>query len=55
MSVEHLTDAINIWIEHWNSDPTPLTWTASPDDILTKIDRARTALTNNPVNSLSDH
>ena len=55
MSVEHLTDAINIWIDHWNNDPTPLTWTASPDDILTKTDRARTALANHTVNSVSDH
>ena len=55
MSVAHLTDAINIWIDHWNTDPTPLTWTATPDDILAKIDRARTALTNHTVKSMSDH
>jgi hypothetical protein len=55
MSVEHLTDAINIWIDNWNDDPTPLTWTATPDDILAKIDRARTTLTNHTVNSMSDH
>jgi transposase len=55
MSVEHLTDAINIWIDEWNNDPTPLTWTARPEDILEKIDRARTALTKHAVNSVSDH
>ena len=55
MSVAHLTDAINTWIDHWNTDPTPLAWTATPDDILAKIDRARTALTNHTVNSVSDH
>ena len=55
MSVAHLTDAINTWIDHCNTDPTPLAWTATPDDILAKIDRARTALTNHTVNSVSDH
>ena len=55
MSVAHLTDAINTWIDHWNTDPTPLAWTATPDDILAKIDRARTALADHTVNSVSDH
>ena len=55
MSVAHLTDAINIWIDQWNQDPTPLTWTARPADILAKVDRARTALANHTVNSVSDH
>ena len=54
-SVEHLTDAINLWIEHWNDDPTPFTWTAKADDILAKVERARAALTNTTLNSVADH
>ena len=54
-SVAHLTDAIRIWVDNWNQDPTPFTWTARPEDILTKIDRARTTLRDTQANSVSDH
>ena len=55
MSVAHLTDALNIWIDNWNRDPKPFAWTAATKDILAKIDRARTALNKHTVNSVSDH
>ena len=55
ISLEHLADAIHIWVEHWNQDPKPFTWTARPEDILSKIERARATLRNNEANSMSDH
>lgn len=55
ISVDHLTDAITIWVEEWNTNPTPLRWTARAEDILAKIARARTALTEHTPNSVSDH
>ena len=55
IQVQHLADAINLWVEHWNTNPTPFTWTARPEDILPKIERARAALTNSKANSVSDH
>ena len=55
MSLEHLAEAIRIWVEQWNTDPTPFTWTARPEDILTKIERARTALHETQVISVADH
>ena len=54
-SVEHLADAIGIWVDQWNQDPTPFTWTARPEDTLTKIDRARQALHDSQANSASHH
>jgi Integrase core domain. len=55
MSVEHLADAITIWIDHWNQDPKPFAWTARAADILAKLDRARDALADATVNSVADH
>ena len=55
ISLEHLADAIHIWVDHWNQDPKPFTWTARPEDILSKIERARATLRNNEANSMSDH
>lgn len=44
ISLDHLADAIDIWTEAWNTDPTPFTWTARAEGILTKVERARQAL-----------
>jgi hypothetical protein len=55
MSVQHLADTINLWVEHWNTDPAPFRRIARPEDTLTKIERARTALTDTQTNSVSDH
>ena len=53
-SVEHLTNAISLWAEHWNDDPKPFIWRAQADDIIAKVRRGREAL-NNHTNSPSDH
>jgi transposase len=45
VSVDHLIYTIDRWITDWNENPTPLTWTAHPDDILTHVARARATLT----------
>jgi len=55
MSLEHLEDAITLWAEEWNRNPTPFRWTANPNDILASIERARETLTNTNANSVSDH
>ena len=55
MSLEHLADAIRIWVEEWNNNPQPFTWTARPEDILAKVERARTTLTDTRINSVTDH
>ncbi len=55
MSLEHLAHAIRLWVENWNTNPNPFTWTARPEDILTKIERARAALHDSKANSVSDH
>jgi transposase len=43
-SVTDLEQAIEKYIEHHNSDPKPFIWTASADDILAKVTRAKAAL-----------
>lgn len=43
-SVADLTDTIHQWTAHWNSDPKPLRWTKTAEQINAKIQRARTAL-----------
>ncbi len=54
-SLDHLEDAITLWADEWNKNPTPLRWTANPSDTLAKINRARNALTNANANSVADH
>jgi len=54
MSLQHLTDAITLWVEHWNEDPKPFVWRAEAAQILTKVRRGRAAL-NRPVDSVADH
>ena len=54
-SLDHLEDAITLWAEEWNRNPTPFRWTANPNDILAKINRARVALTNTHTNSVAGH
>jgi transposase len=52
-SVADLTAAITTWAEHWNANPTPFTWKATADDIITKARRGRETL--NRINSQTDH
>jgi hypothetical protein len=43
-SVDQLTEAIEIWTEHWN-DPKPFVWHRSAQEIITKVRRGRASLT----------
>ena len=43
-SVPDLIAAIEDYLANYNQDTTPFTWTASVEDILEKIARARAAL-----------
>ncbi|OEJ56190.1 DDE endonuclease [Streptomyces agglomeratus] len=36
-SVKALENDITAWIEHWNQDPTPFTWTKTADEILKSL------------------
>ena len=49
-SVTELTGRISAFIEHWNNHPRPFTWTKDADEILGKIERAKTK-----TNALTDH
>jgi transposase len=42
-SLDHLTDAITLWVEHYNNNPTPFQWHASADQIIAKVRRGRAA------------
>jgi hypothetical protein len=42
--VDQLTEAIEIWTEHWN-DPKPFVWHRSAQEIITKVRRGRASLT----------
>lgn len=53
-SVDSLEEAIELWAEHWNDNPTPFIWTKTAEAILAKQRRARDALTAS-VNSATDH
>ena len=44
-SVADLIDAIELWAEHWNDDPKPFVWHKTVDEIIAKVRRGRTALT----------
>jgi transposase len=43
-SVTDLTEAVELWAEHWNHDPRPFVWTKTADEIITKVSRGRAAL-----------
>ena len=49
----HLTDIIERWTAHWNTDPKPLRWTKTAEQINAKIQRARTTL--NQANKPATH
>ena len=54
-SVKELCDAIDLWIEHWNANPTPFIWKRTADEILASVNHARTTLQNVTVKSATDH
>ena len=43
-SVPELELAIDLYVEHHNANPKPFIWTASANDILAKVTRAKAAL-----------
>ncbi|MFC9767625.1 IS630 family transposase [Rhodococcus jostii] len=52
-SVTDLADAITTWAQHWNEEPKPFVWKATAEDIITKVQRGRTAL--HKIKSQTDH
>jgi transposase len=52
-SVNALLDAIYGWAEHWNADPRPFIWHKTAEEIIAKVRRGRTALTE--AKSATDH
>jgi len=53
-SVDALTEAIDIWVSHWNDDPKPFVWTKTANEIVAKVKRGRAALTHQ-TKSATDH
>ena len=53
-SLDALTEAIDIWVSHWNDDPRPFVWTKTAKQIITKVKRGRAALTHQ-TKSATDH
>jgi transposase len=43
-SVNALVRQIRDWVEHWNTDPAPFTWTATADEILAKVAWVQTSV-----------
>ena len=52
-SVGQLEEAIGLWAEHWNDNPTPFIWKKPVDEIIAKVKRGRASLTR--VKSATDH
>ena len=44
-SVDELIEGIGLWAEHWNDDPKPFVWQKTANEIIAKVRRGRTALT----------
>jgi len=53
-SVDAFTEAIDLWVSHWNDDPKPFIWTKTAKKIITKVKRGRAALTHQ-TKSASHH
>ena len=49
-SVKELTAAIGAFIDNWNDHPRPFAWAKDADEVLAKIERAKTK-----TNTLTDH
>lgn len=52
-SVAALTEAIDIWVSHWNDNPKPFVWTKTTKQIIDKVKRGRAAL--NQVTESATH
>ncbi|MBS1849267.1 MAG: IS630 family transposase [Actinobacteria bacterium] len=53
-SVAALTEAIDVWVSHWNDNPNPFVWTKTANEIIDKVKRGRAALTHQ-IKSATDH
>jgi transposase len=53
-SVKDLTDAIQMWVTHWNDDPKPFVWHKTATEIIAKVKRGRAAL-DHLTKSKTDH
>jgi transposase len=53
-SVKTLTDAIELWVDHWNDDPKPFVWHKPAADIIAKFKRGRDGLDRH-IKSATDH
>jgi transposase len=53
-SVKELTDAIELWVKHWNDDPQPFVWHKTAAQIIAKVKRGRAAL-DHLTKSKTDH
>jgi hypothetical protein len=53
-SVNDLTDAIQLWVTHWNDDPKPFVWHKTAAEIIAKVKRGRAAL-DHLTKSKTDH
>jgi transposase len=53
-SVKDLTDAIDLWVTHWNHNPQPFVWHKTAAEIIAKVRRGRAALDHH-INSATDH
>ena len=52
-SVAQLTEAIELWAEHWNDDPKPFVWRKPAEEIIAKVRRGRASL--HQIKSATDH
>ncbi len=53
-SVDELTEAVDVWVSHWNDDPKPFVWTKTAKEIVTRVERGRAAPTHQ-TKSAPDH
>lgn len=54
-SVPDLIASIQAYLEAHNDNPKPYVWTATAEDILAKVQRARNTLTNGSIKTATDH
>jgi transposase len=52
-SVKALTEAIELWTDHWNDDPKPFIWHKAADEIIEKVRRGRLKL--HQIKTATDH
>lgn len=53
-SVQELKDAIELWAEHWNENPTPFIWKKTVHEIIASTRRGRATL-NQVIKTATDH